>query len=253
MLTSLGLVLLALIMLAAGETLPNETKETYKDKGYNWSKVLLYSNLAGVIGGVISAASVSSLPAYLNPHLIPFAVTVLSYLTMQSIMTDIRTFLINRNILRVSYVSLYAFSIYNVFSSNLFSENRFALLVFSITLVFIFIVVPIGASDVRMMAAAIPFVISIGGSSAIGIFILVLLGLSIFMITQRTLILIPRIKEMKKNNNDMYKEMGPIVFYTNAMRVTTNDFNRKEEGKKAVGPFMTLSFLVYLLAYPVFI
>lgn len=245
----------AITLLLLGELLPNYTKKVLVKKGENWKKVILISVLSGLAGGLLSAGLVyfNSLPKSLNPIFIPFATTILSYLTAQAVITDSKVFLINRNLLRVAYIPMYIISLYNVITSDVFMINRLALLVFTLTLIFIFIFVNIGPSDVRMMAVGIPFIVSIGGYNSIVAFSGLLLALSAVMYIKKAGILMPRIKELKNNNPEMYNEMGPLKFNIKALQITGREYNKNGEGKKAVGPYMTLIFLIYLIAYPIFI
>lgn len=243
-------IALSLLLMGAGELLPNDTKKKYVEKGYSWEKVLYFSNFGGLLAGLITTYTVRTMPAEYSPYFLIIATTVIGYITAQSILTDRRTFLINRNILRVAYISLYILSLYNVYKQPVFAHNAMSLYGFTAMLIIIFIFIPIGASDVRMMAAAIPYVVSIGNYDAIFIFIIVLLVIAMIMYVEKLIVLIPRIKEIDR---EPYKDLGKIRFYIIAYNATNHEYNYLQEGKKAVGPYMTLSFLIYLIIYPILI
>ena len=72
-------VALATLVLFLGELLKNETKEEYVKKGYNWNKVLFFSNLFAILLGRFSAYFImdSNKLEELNLYLIPFATTII--------------------------------------------------------------------------------------------------------------------------------------------------------------------------------
>lgn len=251
MLTYIIGVVIALSILACGELLKNETKTVYVDKGYNWSKVLFYSNFLAIIaaGIMIYLIENTKLPEELNPGLLPFAVTITAYITVQSFMTDLKIFRINRNVLRVAYISMYIVSTYNIIFNPIFKSNWLAFLLFTGLLMGIFIFSSIGASDVRAMAVAMPFVISIGGYSAISLFVITLLLVALGMGTRNVIRDRKQMRELKDNSPDLYKDMGKLAFYKVSRDVVRSQ-KTQEEMQTAVGPYMILPFLVSLFIYP---
>lgn len=244
-------VIIALVILAIGERFKNETKKVYVDKGYNWSKVIFYSNFLAIAmaAGMIYILENVKISEDYNPQLFPFAVTITAYITIQSFMTDFKVLMINRNILRISYISMYLVSVYNIFSNPFFRINLTAFLLFTLLLILIFIFSSIGPSDVRAMAVALPFVISIGGYNAIVMFIITLLLVAIGMGTRNVIRDRKRIKEFKEYNSELYKTMNKLLFYKLA-----RDFIRQEktieEMQTPVGPYMITPFLIYLFFFP---
>ena len=96
---------IALAVLLLGEKIfPNETKIAYEEKGYDWNKVIIYSSISAIIGGILSTIIIlkTGMPRKLNPFLLPFAMSVTTYITVQSLMTDLRIKLINRFVLRIA-------------------------------------------------------------------------------------------------------------------------------------------------------
>lgn len=247
-------VVIAIVLLSFGERLQNETKITYIEKGYNWSKVMLYSNLAGIIAGLLSTLTIFyyDMPKELNPYLIPFATTITAYITIQSLLTDLKILLINRNILRVSYIAMYIISLYNVLTNEIFRSNLSALILFTIVLLLLFVISPIGPSDIRAIAVALPFVISIGGYLAIQLFIVTLLAVSLGMELNRRRLINYEIEHVfKKRYEEMYKEVGEKEFKRISRKTLREEFNVSESHATPVGPFMIIPFLIYLLIYPV--
>lgn len=251
MLMYIGGVLLALVILALGERLKNETKDMYVDKGYSWGKVLLYSNLFAIIAGAVMIGILHyvNVPDKFNPELLPFAATIVAYITAQSFMTDLRILMINRNILRVAYVSMYGISIYNVITNEIFRQNWIALAGFTVLLIVIFIFSSIGASDVRAIAVALPYVLSIGGYDAILLFIVSLLIVAISMGIRNIVRDRVRMKKFKEDNIDAYNGMNKIVFYNLARGFIRKEKSPEELGTP-VGPYMISPFLIFLFVYP---
>lgn len=251
MLTYIIGVIIALLILAGGELLKNETKKVYVDNGYSWSKVIFYSNFLAIIMAfiMILILEYTNLSKDYNPYLLPFAVTMTAYITVQSFMTDLKVFMINRQILRVAYVSMYIISIYNVIENNLFKSNWIALALFTGVLILIFIFSSIGASDVRAMAVALPFVISIGGYDAIVMFLITLLLVSLGMGIRNVIRDKKKMKELKENNLELYGEMSKVEFYMIARQVIRTQ-KTIEEMQMAVGPYMISPFLIFLFIYP---
>ena len=164
---------IGVVVLLLGEQLkPNETKLIYQEKGYNWNNVIIISIVSGLLGGLLSTLvlTYNDVPEYINPFLLIFVISITSYITGQSFLTDLRTLLINRKILRVAYISTYIVSLYNVLSNEMFRQNLYPLMLFTVCLIVIFVYIPIGSSDVRMMAVAMPYTISIGGYNGILLF-----------------------------------------------------------------------------------
>lgn len=250
MIYSIG-VLAAIVIMALGELLKNETKDKYVSEGYNWTNVIILSNIVGVTMGLISAWSIEYLDisGKWNPEFIPFVVTVTSYITMQSFMTDLRILLINRKVLRVAYVSTYILSVYNVVTNDLFRINWIALLVFTLLLMGIFILSSIGASDVRAMAVSMPFVISLGGYDAILLFIVTLALIAIVVGARNLIRDRPRFAKFKQDNIETYKKMNKILFYKLARDLIRNE-KTPEEMATPIGPYMLIPFLLFLIAFP---
>lgn len=251
MITYIAGILIALLVLGLGELLKNETKEVYVKEGYSWSKVILLSNLFAIIGGILIIAILeyTNIPKEFAPELLPFAITVTAYITAQSFMTDLKILMINRNILRVAYISMYAISLYNITTNEMFKHNWLALLLFTLLLIFIFIFSSIGASDVRAMAVALPYVLSIGGYDAIGLFVISLLFVAAAMGLRNIIRDRERMKKFKQDNMDTYKGMNKLVFYHLAKKLVKEENSHKETGT-AVGPYMISPFLIFLFIYP---
>lgn len=247
--------LLAVIILYLGELLPNQTKETYVEQGHDWSKVLLYSNIAGILGGLLSTLVIliTKMPASLNPQFLPFATAVTAYITVQSMMTDVKTLLINRNILRVAYLSMYAIALYNVTTNPLFLYNDIGLLLFTIVLVLLFFFSSIGASDVRAIAVALPFSVSIGGYVGIRLLILSLVVVTVYMVVSRHNAKKDMLEEFKTKYSDMYEELGEKDFKKISSKTINKEFKTDDKHAVAVGPFMIVPFLVYFLLFPILV
>lgn len=240
-------------VLLLGEQLkPNETKITYQEKGYNWNNVLIFSFVFGLIGGLLSTwgVLVNDVPGSLNPFLLPFVISITSYITAQSFLTDLRTLLINRKILRVAYISTYIVSLYNVLSNEMFRPNLYPLALFTLFLIVIFLFIPVGPSDVRMMAVAMPYTISIGGYDGILLLVLSLGLVAIGMTIHRNKKVKKELEVYKVTQAKLYKEFSKKDFNRTAKKVIRQEFNTSEEHAVAVGPYMLLPFLIYLLAYP---
>lgn len=244
-------VVVALVILALGERLKNETKKEYIEKGYGWSKVVLYSNLFAITAGIIMIAILNhvNIDDKWNPEFFPFAAVVIAYITMQSFMTDLRVLMINRNILRVAYLSMYAIAVYNVVTNDIFRLNWIALVAFTVLLILIFLFSSIGASDVRAIAVSLPFVISIGGYDAIKLFVVTLLIVAIAMALRNIIRDRPRMKKFKQDHFESYQKMNKILFYKLA-----RDFIKKEKTPEElatpVGPYMIVPFLIFIFVYP---
>lgn len=245
---------IGIVALLLGEQIkPNETKIAYEKQGYNWNTVLLISIIAGALGGVLSAwlAYSNNMPAELNPHFFPFVTGITAYVTAQSLLTDTRTLLINRKLLRVAYISTYAVSAYNVITNELLNLNWTAFVLFTLLLLIIFIFVPIGPSDVRMMAVAMPYTVSIGGYSAILLLIITLFMVAIGMLIQRMVKMKKEIEKYREKHIELRERLSKRDFDKSARKVIKHEFNTSEEHAVAVGPYMILPFLIYLIIYPV--
>lgn len=244
---------IAIAVLFLGEYfLPNETKETYIEKGYEWNKVLVFSNSVAIIAGVFSSAILvyKGTPQELNPFFLPFATTVTAYITAQSLMTDLKVLLINRYILRVAYLAMYVISIYNIRTNDLFAGNAKALVIFTLVLFFIFMFIPIGASDVRSLAVAMPYTLSIGGYLGIELLIVTLLLTALGMWIHRRKKANKELESYRERNLEMYEEMGEKEFNKLAHKVIKFQFDNDEEHAVPVGPFMIIPFLLFFLIYP---
>ena len=241
----------AIVILAIGEMFENETKDEYVKRGYNWSKVIIYSNLSAIIAGVVSIVIVkyTGLSSEWNPILLPFATTISAYVTVQSFMTDLRVLLINRKMLRAAYLSMYAISVYNIVTSELFRVNWIALTGFTVLLVLIFIFSSIGASDVRAIAVALPYVISIGGYNAILMFVATLLFVALAMGVRNVLRDRKRMSKFKQDNMEVYNKMNKVLFYKFARDLIKKE-KTPEETATAVGPYMITPFLIFLFLFP---
>lgn len=244
-------VALATLVLFLGELLKNETKEEYVKKGYSWAKVLVFSNLFAILSGLFTAYFImnSNKLEELNLYLIPFATTIISYITIQSYMTDMKILMINRNILRVAYVSMFGVTIYNLVSNDIFKSNTIPVLLFTGIIVLLFIFSSIGASDIRAIAVALPFIVSIGGFDAIIMFIYTLIAVSIGMEIRNRFKDRERIKKFKKDNYESYKSMNKLLFYKLSREMIRNE-KTEDELATPVGPFMIAPFLVFLFIYP---
>lgn len=244
-------VILAMIVMYAGELIKNETKEEYVERGYNWNIVLFSSSLSGVIGGLfaIFALNVNIVNHSWNPYFLPFAITVASYITVQSFMTDFKILKINRQLLRFGYIPMYAISVYNVLTSSVMKTNGLALIIFTGLLILIFIFSSIGASDVRAMTVLLPYVISIGGFIAIIFFSIVLLIVSFGMGIRNIIRDRHKMTEFKVNHMESYESMNKILFYKFARDFVRQD-KTPEEMATPVGPYMITPFLIFLLIFP---
>lgn len=267
----IALMLIAILILALGERLPNETKVAYIKEGYDWNNVIIFSNVAAFIFGALSVFLINkyNVPDFYNPVLIPAAVAITFYIVVQSFMTDLRTYLINRNILRVSYLIMYIASIYNVLSSEELYYNWMGIAIFTVLLIILFIFSSIGASDIRAMAIALPYTISIGGYDTILIFAGVLFALAVFMLTRNWWLMRGDYQKYKEANKEFYSnlpslkisENSPselssnisqrVMLYFLAKRSIKDDYKDSERGKLAVGPFMILPFAIYILITPI--
>ena len=244
---------IGVIVLLLGEQLkPNETKLIYQEKGYNWNNVIIISIVSGLLGGLLSTLVLiyNDVPEYINPFLLIFVISITSYITGQSFLTDLRTLLINRKILRVAYISTYIVSLYNVLSNEMFRQNLYPLVLFTVCLIVIFVYIPIGSSDVRMMAVAMPYTISIGGYNGILLFFVSLGLVAIGMTIHRNKKVKKELEVYKVTQAKLYKEFSKKDFNRTAKKVIRQEFNTSEEHAVAVGPYMLLPFLIYLLAYP---
>lgn len=234
-----------------GELLPNETKSVYVEKGYNWNNVLICSNVAALLGGMLSYYTASTSDFDINFG-VTLAATILSYLSIQSIMTDFRTLLINRNILRVAYISMYALTIYNLIAYDYYKVNTIMVVVFTVLLFLIFLFSSIGASDVRAMMVSIPYVVSIEGYIAIYMFLVVLLLIALYMFIKRKIHIDSRIK--KEFNSIEHNSVKDKIYYNMAMKSTkkemAKDYVVSGDSAVPVGPFMLAPFVVFLIIYP---
>lgn len=247
-------ILLALVMLIAGEKLKNETKTIYIKEGYSWSKVLIYSSFSALIGGLLSLflIEIYSIPEHIESYLIVFGVTVASYITTQSFMTDLRVLLINRNILRVAYISMYLIGVYNIAFNESFRGNLVPFIAFTVLLIILFLFSSIGASDIRAIAVLMPFVVSIGGFFAVQLFIISLLLVSFAMIARNYFRDRKRMRELKEEGiaSGNYQKMNKLAFYKVSKDIVRAELTKKEMAMP-VGPYMILPFLIYLIALPV--
>ena len=245
---------IALAVLLLGEKIfPNETKIAYEEKGYDWNKVIIYSSISAIIGGILSTIIIlkTGMPRKLNPFLLPFAMSVTTYITVQSLMTDLRIKLINRFVLRIAHISMYFISIYNIATNELFNQNLLALVAFTTALIIIFLFVPIGASDVRALAVVLPYTISIGGYLAIRMLIVTLIVVALFMYIHRRKKINEELKVYKIKHKDMYESMGEKEFNKVSRKTIKHYFDTSEEHAIPVGPFMIMPFLIFLIIYPI--
>ena len=247
-------IFIALLLMFLGERMENDTKKEYIQKGYDWNKVLLYSNLAGLLSGLLSTIVVisSKAPIVLNTYFMIFATTITAYVTVQSVMTDFKILLINRKLLRVAYSSIYLISIINIVTSDIYRYNWSGLLMFTVLLIFIFIFSSIGASDVRLLATGIPYAISIGGYTAIVLLIITLILVAIGMYIKRGIYIIKELPNYAKKYPDMKRDLGKVKFNIISAKTIRMELNTDEKHAVPVGPFMIMPFLAYLIVYPFF-
>lgn len=249
-------ILIGIVILNLGELLPNETKEAYIKKGYNWNNVIICSNLAAVLGGLISFLLISkaNLDKNLGQNIVPFATTIVAYITIQSFMTDLRILLINRNILRVGYLSMYVLTIYNIFTIEEFRANLYIVLGFTILLILIFILSSIGASDVRAMAVSIPYALSLNGYIALYMFIATLLLIALYMYIKRWIYIKRKTNAIikKQKFTGIKNKMYEMMSMQHIKKDFVKEYNKTNKGEP-VGPFMLAPFLFFLLAYPILI
>lgn len=247
---------IAVALLLLGENIkPNDTKVEYLKRGYNWNNVLIVSSVSGLAVGLVSAwlTFQADLPSELNPYLLPFVTAIVGYITAQSMLTDFRTFMINRSILRVAYILSYLAAILNIVTSDLLRPNWLTLSVFTIVLIVLFFIAPIGASDIRMMAVGIPYSISINGMDGIFLLAITLIIVAVGMAIQRLIKGVKEYKKYKANNKEVYENSDKFIFVVSFYKVIKNEFDTKEEHAVAVGPYMLLPFLIYFIIYPVLI
>lgn len=151
--------------------------------------------------------------------------------------------------MRVSYILLYAIAIYNVFSNESMAANMSGVFIFTGVLIFIFFLSPIGASDVRMMAIPIPYVISIGGFQAIIIFNFSLIFLAIGIEIKDRIKDNERWVAIKNENIEAYKSMNVFLRYK-IMRKLVRAEKTKQQMATPVGPFMITPFILYYFLIP---
>lgn len=247
---------IAVALLLLGENIkPNDTKVEYVKRGYNWNNVLIVSSVSGLAMGLVSAwlTFQADLPPELNPYFLPFVTSIVGYITAQSILTDFKILLINRNILRVAYVLSYIVALLNIVTSEWLRPNWLTLSVFTITLIVLFFIAPIGASDIRMMAVGIPYSISINGMDGIFLLAITLIIVAAGMAIHRLKKGVKEYKKYKANNKELYEDSDKFIFVMSFYKVIKNEFDTKEEHAVAVGPYMLLPFLIYFIIYPVLI
>lgn len=240
-----------------GELLPNETKKVYIEKGYSWQRVLFFSNIAALIGGILSLITIkqANLTINVGQAFIPLATTIISYVTIQSLMTDFRVLLINRNILRIAYVSMYILTIYNLTTNDLFKHNTFMVIVFTFILFLIFLFSSIGASDVRAMMVSMPYISSIGGYIAIYMFVIVLIMISLYMFIKRKIYVNKEMKKIfEKSQFTGFKDkLYEIMSKKEIEKSIIKEYNKTDKAATPVGPFMLAPFLLFLIIYPLII
>lgn len=251
MLPFLG-IFVAIGLMFFGEKLPNQTKSTYIEKGYDWNKALIQSNIAGILAGLVSFGILqyTDMPAELNPGFIPFATTITAYITMQSVITDLRILVINRNILRVAYGSMFIASLFNVFLVDAYKMNKLPLFIFVATLFALFVFSPIGPSDIRAIAVALPYTISMGGYLGVYLLIFSLLTVSLGMELHRQKLIRAQLDTMKATHAELYAEVGEKEFRRISRQVLRDEFNRSDQHATPVGPFMIIPFLIFFIIYP---
>ena len=238
-----------------GEKLNNETRVVYEEKGYAWKPVMAFSNSIALGLGLVSFLFIYFLatPLNLNPQFLPFAVTITTYITVQSIMTDVKTLRINRNILRVAYISMYVLALYNVITNPIFRYNDIGLILFTVVLFLLFWRSSIGSSDIRAIAVAMPFSVSIDGYTGIKLLVLSLVGVVVFMLIQRVGVKKKILEGYKVKYKDILQEVGEKDFKKATRGIMRDEFRDNDQYAMPVGPFMIIPFLIYFLAYPVII
>lgn len=250
-------IVIGVALMNLGELLPNETKKVYIDKGYSWNNVLIYSNLAAVIGGSLSLFMIlrAELSMDIGQASVPFAATIISYITIQSLMTDIRTLLINRNILRVAYVSMYILTIYNLIAYDTFKVNTYMVAVFTVVLLLIFLFSSIGASDVRAMMVAIPYASSIGGYIAIYMLLVSLLVIALFLYIKRQIYVRKELRKIvpKTEFTGLRNKMYEVMSMRHIKKDLVKEYNKVDEHGIPVGPFLLAPFMLFSIMFPFFI
>lgn len=250
-------IVVGIALMNLGELLPNETKKVYTDEGYNWNNVLICSNLAAIIGGLLSLLMIwrAELPTDIGQASIPLGSTIISYITMQSFMTDLRTLLINRNILRVAYVFMYILTIYNLIMYDTFKINTYMVIVFTVMLLLIFLFSSIGASDVRAMMVAIPYVSSIGGYISIYMFLASLLVIALYMYIKREKYIRKELRKVipKSKFTGVKNKLYEMMSMKHIKKDMIKEYNKSGEHGVPVGPFMLAPFMLFLILFPLFI
>lgn len=144
---------------------------------------------------------------------------------------------------------MYIIAIYNIFSNEIMSANMSGVFIFTGVLIFIFFLSPIGASDVRMMAIPIPYVISIGGFQSLIIFNFSLLFLALGIEIKDRIKDNERWVAIKNENIDAYKNMNVFLRYK-IMRTLVRAEKTKKQMATPVGPFMITPFILYYFLIP---
>lgn len=155
---------IALMLLP--ELLKNDTKNYYKEQGYNWSNVLICSSLAPIAVSAFLKASMHFFDITIYWQLFVFII-MSTFVLVQSLFTDIRTRSVNRKMLRAGILIslMLAISMQNF---NLLNTIIFVLLNFLCLCGVLFLTdEQIGASDLRAMQLYVPTAFIMFGSLGI--------------------------------------------------------------------------------------
>ena len=244
-----------MLMVIGDKYLPNQVKEIYEDENDSWKDVLTNSRVASLLAGLLTVLTIhfTDMPGEYNPVSLSFASTVTAYITMQSIMTDFKVLLINRHILRLAYISLFVLGLYNT-TNPLFAIYRTPVIISAIGLFIMFIFINIGASDIRALAVALPFSISIGGQDLSLVLLLISLMISIIIVKhKRHPVAQLKLEELKKEYPEILDEFGEKTFKEMTKKIIKSEIDSSEEYAVPVGPFMIAPLLLFLIIYPIWV
>lgn len=184
------LIVFTLIMLSMSEMANYRVKDVYQENfGIgSWRAVYRNSVIIGGLSGAISTIGTNLLSnGYLTPYLAVFG-TIVGYIGMQSIHTDLSLNLMDRVALRIGYgivfvmTIIYLIQTYNGLALQVFSVPVI-LLYFGLFLIFLFST--IGTSDVRTFAIIIPFTQAVNMSAGLLLFGVVIIVASIGMFLKK--------------------------------------------------------------------
>lgn len=184
------MITFTLILLSMSEGMNYRVRDNYEDKfGVDsWRPVYINSLIIGAMSGVITVIGSNILSTgQITLYLANFG-TIVGYIGMQSIYTDLSIKQVDRWVLRIGYLDVFVITLiymFSMFSGNALRAASMPIIGLYFGLAIIFLFNAIGSSDVRTFAIILPFMLVVNIPVGIISFIIVIAIAAIAMFIKK--------------------------------------------------------------------